>query len=320
MTVSPDPTAPPSVIPSASASAAPQPTRIEHIGYLPVDIGEPIDPASLSGTIVFDDFENVYAMNIDGTDLVTVADAPGSEFDGAWSPDGQHIVYRDSTRGINENDEIFVATSDGAATSNITNDPANDWGPDWSHDGSTIVFNSDRDGFPLQGYLMDPDGSNVRRIGGNAWLEYPQFSPDDTKIVYMGAAGSDYSIHVLHLVTGVSTQLTDTPGNEGWPAWSPDGSTIAFSSQQDDCRYVPGDQECWTTGEEDEHRDIWLVDADGANLRRVTPEYGQFMTWSPDGQFLLISGRGLYVVRLDGTGRLAINPPGVSGGGIPDWR
>ncbi|MEP7159434.1 MAG: hypothetical protein ABI797_08390, partial [Chloroflexota bacterium] len=266
-------------------------------------------------------FENVYAMNIDGSDLVTVAGAAGSEFDGAWSADGQRVVYRDSTRGINEDDEIFVAAADGSTKRNITNDPANDWGPDWSHDGSTIAFNSDRDGIPLRGYLMNPDGSNVRRIGGNAWIEYPSFSPDDTKLAYMGAVGSTYSIYVLDLLTGATTRLTDTPGQEGWPAWSPNGSTIAFTSQHDDCGIAPRDQECWTTGEpDDEHRDVWLVDADGSNLRRVTPEYGQFVTWSPDGQYLLISGAGLYVTRLDGTGRLAIEPDGADGGGIPDWR
>lgn len=287
---------------------------------MPIATGEPIDPTSLSGRIVFDDFENVYAMNIDGTDLVTVAAAHGSEFDAAWSADGQHIVYRDSTRGINENDEIFVATADGMTKRNITNHPANDWGPDWSHDGLTIAFNSDRDGIPLHGYLMNPDGSNVRRIGGSVWIEYPAFSPTDSKIAYMGAAGSAYSIYVLDLLTGATTHLTDSPGQEGWPAWSPDGSTIAFSSQQDDCAMAPADQDCWTTGEDGDHRDIWLVDADGSNLRRVTPEYGQFVTWSPDGQYLLISGAGLYVVRLDGTGRLAINPRGADGGGIPDWR
>jgi WD40-like Beta Propeller Repeat len=37
-----------------------------------------------------------------------VADRRGPEFDAAWAPDGRWIVYRDSRRGINENDEIYV--------------------------------------------------------------------------------------------------------------------------------------------------------------------------------------------------------------------
>ncbi len=56
--------------------------------------------------------------------------------------------------------------------------------------------------------------------------------------------------------------------------------------------------------------------------RRVTPEPGHFVTWSPDGDYLLISGRELYVVRPDGTGRFEIRTPDMplALGGIPDWR
>jgi Tol biopolymer transport system component len=299
---------------------SPRPTRLEHRGFTPIETGEPIDVSSLSGRIVFDDFENVYAMDPDGTNVVTIADAPGAEFDGAWSPDGKWVVYRDSTRGLNTDDEIYIARADGSSARNLTNNPENDWGPDWSHDGSTIAFNSTRDGMPMRGYLVSPDGSNLRRIEGDIWIEYPSFSPDDSKLAFMGASGSDYSIYVIELSAGEVTQLTDLPGEEGWPAWSPDGKTIAFSSQRDDCAFAPRDQECWSTGDIGPHHDIWLVDADGSNPRRVTPEFGQFVTWSPDSQYLLISGMSLYVIRPDGTGRVALHAAGASGAGIPDWR
>jgi TolB protein len=317
----PGPTAVASAVGIASSTPeSPRPTRIEHVGYAPIGTGEPIVLASLSGRIVFDDFENVYAMNIDGSNLVTVAGAAGPEFDGAWSADGRWIVYRDSTRGINHDDEIDVAAADGSSKRNLTNNPADDWGPDWSHDGTTIAFNSTRDGPTMSGYLVGPDGSDLRRIQSDAWIEYPAFSPDDSRIAFMSIDGSSYSIKVIELATGTITQLTHGPGEDGWPAWSPDGSTIAFSSQRDDCGFAPLDQECRRTGDIGPHHDIWLVNADGSNLRRVTPEFGQFVTWSPDGQYLLISGASLYVVRPDGTGRLELHAAGSSGAGIPDWR
>jgi Tol biopolymer transport system component len=308
----------PATPPSPSAAA----TRIVHRGIDPVAIGEPIDVRDLSGRIVTDDFEDVFAMDPDGSNVVMIADDPaGSEFDAAWSPDGTLVVYRDSTRGINNDDEIFVVRADGTGARNISDSPANDWGPDWSPDGSTIVFNSDRDG-GLRGFFMDPDGSHVRPLGVDQWFEYPAWSPDGRRIAFESAIGSNYEVFVLDVAAGDVTQLTDAPGDDSWPVWSPDGSMIAFSSERDDCRLAPPTQECWDDGEpDDDHRDIWLMGADGSSQRRVTPEAGQFVAFSPDGEHLLISGRALYVVRPDGTGRLELRAEGMplALGGIPDW-
>jgi Tol biopolymer transport system component len=322
-TGSPTPTAAP-VPPTASARPAPLPSRVVHTSGGPSAVGDPITLRDLSGRIVFDDFEDVRAMDVDGSNVVKIADDPaGSEFDGAWSPDGDWVVYRDSTRGINDDDEIFIARANGSDRRNLSKDPANDWGPDWSPDGQTIAFNSDRDGGQLRGYLIDPDGSNLRLIDVDGWVEYPSFSPDGTRITYMGHDRGDYDIYVADLETGATEQLTDAPGNDGWPVWSPDGSTIAFTSERDDCAFAPVGEACWRAdGPDDEHRDVWLIDADGSNPRRVSPEIGQFVAWSPDGRHLLISGYALYVVRPDGTGRLELRADGIGRplGGIPDWR
>ena len=54
----------------------------------------------------------------------------------------------------------------------------------------------------------------------------------------------------------------------------------------------------------------------------MSPEIGQFVAWSPDSRYLLISGRALFVVRTDGSGRLELRADGIDLplGGIPDWR
>jgi Tol biopolymer transport system component len=309
---------------TAPATATSSPTqRTEHDGAQPVVVGEPIEIADLTGRIVTDDFEDVFAMDVGGSNVVTIAGEAGSEFDGAWSPDGEWVVYRDSRRGINNDDEIFIARADGSERRNLTNDPTNDWGPDWAADGSTIVFNSDRDGGRLRGYLVDPDGSNLRRIDIDAWVEYASFSPDGKRIAFTGAVGNDYELYVGDLESGAVKQLTDSPGHDSWPAWSPDGTTIAFSSHRDDCRVVRDTPECWREeGPDDTHHDVWLIAPDGSDLRRVTPEFGQFVAWSPDSRYLLISGFALYVVRPDGSGRLELRAEGkpMALGGIPDWR
>jgi TolB protein len=133
-----------------------------------------------------------------------------------------------------------------------------------------------------------------------------------------GTSASEYDIWVVDTDGTNLLQLTDSLGPDGWPAWSPDGTRIAFSSVRDDCSYSDA-SDCRTTGDIGPHHDVWIVNADGTGLSRVTPEFGQFMTWSPDGQELLISGYDLYVIRPDGTGRASLDIEGLRGALFPDW-
>ena len=63
------------------------------------------------------------------------------------------------------------------------------------------------------------------------------------------------------------------------------------------------------------------MDADGGTSAGCRRRSGQFVAWSPDGRYLLVSGHALFVIRPDGTGRAEIRPPGSAHalGGIPDW-
>ena len=100
-------------------------------------------------------------------------------------------------------------------------------------------------------------------------------------------------------------QLTDNPAYDGYPRYSPDGSTILFESIRDG------------------QRGIWLMDADGANQRRIAAG-GDGSDWfpacSPDGSRVAFSSDRdgglfrIYVADADGLQR----PPGV-GRAAHDW-
>ncbi len=102
------------------------------------------------------------------------------------------------------------------------------------------------------------------------------------------------------------------------PVYSPDGNYIAFHA------HFAG---------EAAHR-VWIIDADGKNLRSPTEKRGHFPVWSPDGKYLLYGspryGRfefgnlvkyesGLYLVHSDGGDPILFTPNHI-GGWFPAWR
>ena len=289
--------------------------------------GPPIAIDELEGKIAFSDETNdIWTMRADGSHVRQVTNGRAQEFDPTWSPDGERIAYRHQT-GDDTTTEIFVMDAEGMTRTNLTRNGVADWGPDWAPDGRTITFNSamGTEGFGLLGYRIAPDGTGLDRLGTRHFVEYPDRSPDGSRIVFMaqepGASGSnpDYNIFVMDADGKDVTRLTDVPGEDGWPAWSPDGSRIVFSSARDDCS-ISEASDCRSSGDLGPWLDVWIMDADGANQRRVTFEFGQFFTWSPDGSAILVAGaQSLYLIRPDGTGMTPLEVPGVAHPLFPDW-
>jgi Tol biopolymer transport system component len=109
-------------------------------------------------------------------------------------------------------------------------------------------------------------------------------------------------------------QLTHGPGSDAWfPAWSPDGTRIAFSSHRSD----PDPTDDF------EIADIFTMRADGTDVRQVTDlrEYTANASWSPDGRWLVIStdrgaGQQIEIMPSDGSAPphpIATNPPSSIG-------
>ncbi len=125
-------------------------------------------------------------------------------------------------------------------------------------------------------------------------------SPPDGRIVYTGSVGGEFGVAVMN-ADGTGKLLLweyppTAPGNGCWrPAWSPDGSSIAFETEHDG------------------RHNLYTINKDGSGLRRLTDyrEGDSNVTWSPDGSrllftrvflFLTTHRRALYVINADGTG------------------
>jgi Tol biopolymer transport system component len=250
----------------------------------------PIALSSLPGHIAFSHGNDVWAAAADGSHAARLTSRPGPEFDPSWSPHGSRIVYRDSRRGINANDELYVMTSDGSQQRNLTRSPGNEWSPSWSPDGKLIAF------YAGELYVIRPDGTRRHRIT-KVEGEYPAWSPDGKRLAFMSAeenahgANPNYDVFVVNRDGTGLRQLTDWPGEDGWPSWSPDGKSIAFTTTH----------KVFRGG-----RAVWVMRTDGSGKHLVA--FGEFPVWSPYGGVIMFSTSGgatgdhLRVVRPDGTG------------------
>jgi Tol biopolymer transport system component len=124
---------------------------------------------------------------------------------------------------------------------------------------------------------MDPDGSNVVRLTNSPAAEgAPAWSPDGSRIAFESATATlrhaegvfwgKPEICVMDADGSDIVRVTDMAGHKNSaPAWSPDGTRIAFTSDRD------GNSE------------IYVMDADGSNVVRLTRSEAQDFrpAWSP---------------------------------------
>jgi TolB protein len=182
-----------------------------------------------------------------------------------------------------------------------------------------LAFSSDRPKELMKGpvkdrdiqeiYIVDYDGANPVRVTNTTTLNVaPAWSPDNQVIAYTswrpssaGNFGVFQDIILSYIQVGQrTTPANGSPDRQNYlPAWAPDGSKLAFTSNRD------GNPE------------IYVMNKDGSGLRRMTnsPTIDVSPTWSPTGnQLAWVSDRTglpkIYLMNADGTGqRLLVGDP-----------
>jgi TolB protein len=202
--------------------------------------------------------------------------------------------------------DIFVSNPDGTGRRPLTSGPSTDVEPKWSRDGMKIGYLSmPASATTVEIHVMNADGSHDITIATTAAIVPPEGEPyigstriswsgDGRFLAYTGQIDGTTRLLAARTDGGGSTPIGD-PTLEGQdPTWSPDGGQIAFRG-----------------GRFDEDRGIYVMNADGSHLRRLTKAdpgsvYSYFQpTWSPDSRAIAYakwvrdSLWQLWVVRVD---------------------
>jgi len=219
-----------------------------------------------------------------------------------WSPDGKYLSFV-ATRGDSAKAQVWVLDRRMGEGQELTKEKWGISGYEWSPDGSKLLLTI-RDPDPI-----DTLPEHEKPKSRPPWeIDRLQFKQD--RVGYITGDRHTH-LYVFDLATRKTTQITSGDYDVSSPAWSPDGTRVAFVANRTE------------NPDGNENTDIWVVDAantdQGETLIQVTTNPGSdgSPAWSPDGEWIAhVTSREpeiiwydvseLAVASADGSGELRI--------------
>ncbi len=263
--------------PLGAATVEPSPTRVGAV------LSDSIGPIYLLMSYGAIGNSDIYVANEDGSNLHCVAcDQSCDEAEPEWSPDGGTVIFQSNCGGSYD---IWAVSAGGGTPWQITFDVLMDERePSWSINDQVA-------------YRVSPKGENaagvddiyiasIKSSGFSSGFtgRSPEWSPDGSLLAYMSDSSGSWQIFKYDANSRTREQISNCSTGCRFPAWSPDGGSIAVNLTDGKATTNPAG--------------IAILPANGGQMETLVTGYAGRPSWSANGWIAYNTSNGIEAVNV----------------------